>query len=499
MSEIKGGFFKMKKALAILLAIGMVFAVFADAPVADLSVVSFSGYAALEWVSDLDKEANGFNNTTEAAVKINLFNAGDAATSGDGIWGELKIVTDKDGFYEVKDGSALAAGLTTPPLYAKVDTAKIHFVDGDVGIALNILKPGLALGENVLPTAVGEDKDNDAWKSDKFDVNSKAGTVDFDATIKTYEADLKSKQALEEAAQEAYDKALASGTGAEIETTEAALNTAKTATKTAQAKLDLLKKAKAGRGSSLTNGFALEITSSVIDANFKVMDNGVAADKEWGFGADATVKAVENLNLKAGFAYAFEKTAFVASVDYKLGINDSLYLKPAVAFGTMDETKQLAASALFGWGTEGQEPDFIKYDDDNRYISNKCADGFSVTFTTNMADPAVNKIVFGLYDSTLLAGLKVGAEYIANLDKFGEGVLSLAAKYGTDIDILTIALDFGFRTTFGTDNSNMCDYAIELSTDDVVDNTTLYAKYAGGVAGETTKKGKITVGAKIAL
>ena len=156
----------MKKALAILLALSMVFAAFADAPAADFSVVSFSGNAALEWVSDLDNEKNGFNNTTEAAVKINLFNAGDAATSGEGVWGELKIVTDKDGFYEVKDGSALAAGLTTPPLYAKVDTAKIHFVDGDVGIALNILKPGLTLGENVLPTAVGAD-----FKSEKFDVS----------------------------------------------------------------------------------------------------------------------------------------------------------------------------------------------------------------------------------------------------------------------------------------------------------------------------------------
>ena len=475
MSEIKGGFFKMKKALAILLAIGMVFAVFADAPVADLSVVSFSGNAALEWVSDLDGKANGFNNTTEAAVKINLFNAGDAATSGDGIWGELKIVTDKDGFYEVKDGSALAAGLTTPPLYAKVDTAKIHFVDGDVGIALNILKPGLALGENVLPTAVGAD-----FKSEKFDVSDNAPA-----------------SAAYTAAKKAYDDAVAAlatlkeGTTYTPETLLAAERLVTSTKKT----LD-----ETAAPAALTNGFALEITSSVIDANFKVMDNGVAADKEWGFGADATVKAVENLNLKAGFAYAFETTAFVASVDYKLAIDEKLYVKPAVAFGLEgDAKKQLAASALFGWGTEGQEPDFIKYDADNRYISNKCADGFSVTFTTNMADPAKNAIAFGLYDSTLLAGLKVGAAYGADLDNFGKGVLSLAAKYGTDIDILTIALDFGFRTTFGTDNSNMCDYAIELSTDDVVDNTTLYAKYAGGVAGETTKKGKITVGAKIAL
>ena len=137
---------------------------------------------------------------------------------------------------------------------------------------------------------------------------------------------------------------------------------------------------------------------------------------------------------------------------------------------------------------------------DDVFIANKCADGFSVTFTTNMADPAKNSIAFGLYDSTLLAGLKVGAEYnVADLNNFGKGALSLAAKYGTDIDILTIALDFGMSTKFGTDKSTKMNYAIELSTDDVVDNTTLYAKYAGGVAGETTKKGKITVGAKIAL
>ena len=417
----------MKKALAILLALSMVFAAFADAPAADFSVVSVTGSASLEWESNLEAETNGFKNSTEAVVKINLFNGGDASTSGDGMWGELKVVTDKDGFVEVKGDAtpAFASKIETVPMFAKIDTAKIHFVDGDVAIALNILKPSLSLGEVVLPTAASGET-----KSDKFDV-----------------------------------------TGA------------------------------------LTNGFALEVKTSPIDVNFKVMDNGVAADKEWGFGADATIKAVENLNLKAGFAYAFEKTAFVASADYKLAIDEKLYVKPAVAFGLEgDAKKELAASALFGWGTEGQEPDFIKDGlkdkdgNDTRFIPNKCADGFSVTFTTNMADPAVNTISFGLYDSTLLEGLKVGAAYGANLDDFGKGNLSLAAKYGTDIDILTIALDFGFRTTFGTEKSSLYAYAVEVSTDDVIDNTKLYAKYESLTAeGADTAKGKITVGAKIAL
>ena len=462
----------MKKALAILLALSMVFAAFADEPAVNYSVAEFSGSASLEWISDLDKEENGFANATEAKLKINLLNGGDKATSGDGIWGELKLEIETPDALE--NPGALTIGKT-----AEVKTAKIHFVDGDVGIALNILKPGLALGENVLPTAVGAD-----FKSAKFDVASLApASAEYTAAKAAYELAEKALADLKKTNYAADD-----------------LLAAERAVAAAKKTLD-----DTAAPAALKAGFALEITSSVIDANFKVMDNGVAKEKEWGFGADATVKAVENLNLKAGFAYAFEKTAFVASVDYKLGINDSLYLKPAVSFGLMDETKQLAASALFGWGTEGQEPDFIKDGgkdadgNDTRYIANKCADGFSVTFTTNMADPAKNAIVFGLYDSTLLAGLKVGAAYGADLDNFGKGVLSLAAKYGTDIDILTIALDFGFRTTFGTDNSNMCDYAIELSTDDVVDNTTLYAKYAGGVAGETTKKGKITVGAKIAL
>ena len=390
----------MKKALAVLLALGMVFAAFADAPAADLSVVSVTGNAALEWISDLEAETNGFNNSSEVKVKINLFNGGDVATSGDGVWGELKIVTDKDGFVEVGADTAFASKIADVPMFAKIDTAKIHFVDGDVGIALNILKPGLGIGEVVLPTATAADV-----KSAKYDPDN----------------------------------------------------------------------------GSLKAGFALEITSSVIDANFKVLDNGLAAEKEWGFGADATIKAVENMNLKAAFSFADEKVAFGASADYKLAINDALYLKPVVAFAMCDESKELAAGALFGWGADGQEPKF-------KWVSDKCADGVSVTFTTalNDADPVV---AIRLYDSTLLDGLKVGAEFL-----LPGKVLNAGVKYGTDIDILSIALGFDYTSNFEAETNDFA-YSVELSTDDVIDNTNLYAKYEGG----KDDSGKITVGAKISL
>ena len=398
----------MKKALAILLALSMVFAAFADAPAADFSVVSVTGSASLEWVSNLEPETNGFKNSTEAVVKINLFNGGDASTSGDGMWGELKVVTDKDGFVEVKGDAtdAFASKIETVPMFAKIDTAKIHFVEGDVAIALNILKPSLALGDVVLPTAASGET-----KSDKFDV-----------------------------------------TGA------------------------------------LTNGFALEVKTSPIDVNFKVMDNDVAATKEWGFGADATLKVVENMNIKAGFAYANEETAFVASADYKLAIDEKLYVKPVVAFGMKDPNKQLAAGVLFGWGADGQKPEFALLNKD----SDKFADGVSVTFKSDLDEG--NSIVFGLYDSTLLAGLKFGAEYDADLDDFAEGKLATGVKYGTDIDILTVALEFGYKADFALDTNEYI-YSVEVSTDDVIDNTTLSAKYAGG----KDDKGTITVGAKIAL
>ena len=398
----------MKKALAILLALSMVFAAFADAPAADFSVVSVTGSASLEWESNLESETNGFKNSTEAVVKINLFNGGDASTSGDGMWGELKVVTDKDGFVEVKGDAtdAFASKIETVPMFAKIDTAKIHFVEGDVAIALNILKPSLSLGEVVLPTAASGET-----KSDKFDV-----------------------------------------TGA------------------------------------LTNGFALEVKTSPIDVNFKVMDNGVAATKEWGFGADATLKVVENMNIKAGFAYANEETAFVASADYKLAIDEKLYVKPVVAFGMQDPKKELAAGVLFGWGADGQKPEFALLNKD----SDKFADGVSVTFKSDLDEG--NSIILGLYDSTLLAGLKFGAEYNADLDDFAKGKLATGVKYGTDIDILTVALEFGYAADFTADTNNYI-YSVEVSTDDVIDNTTLSAKYAGG----KDDKGTITVGAKIAL
>ena len=167
----------MKKALAILLALSMVFAAFAGEPVVSNSVVEFKGDASLEWQYDLDAEAYGLINNTNANLKINIVEGGDKATSGDGIWGELKIKVDgtsvnngvvkeytKDSLADAQKDYAGEFGsvATEPnsdgkhevkvksPLYpsASVDVAKIHFVDGDNAVVLNLKAPDLKLADD---------------------------------------------------------------------------------------------------------------------------------------------------------------------------------------------------------------------------------------------------------------------------------------------------------------------------------------------------------------
>ena len=477
----------MKKALAILLALSMVFAAFADAPAADFAV-SISGSAELGWQADLEAEKNGFFNNTEVKAKINLFNGGDVATSGDGIWGELKIVTDKDGHKELSGAQtdAFVTAIPSVEMYAKVDTAKIYFKEGDIGVALNLLKPSLNLGDVVLPTATSFET-----KSKAFNVEDCAPKGN-PAEIIAAKADLDAANTALEAAKNDYkalvDAAALCGTAAPNWSEDDHVAAEKAAVDAAQAALEKAQK----KDLALSAGFAVEFTSSKVDATIKLLDNGVQKDKEYGFGADVSVKAIENVGLKAGFAYAYETTAFAASADYKYAIDEKYYVKPVVAFAMMDKAKQLDVGVLFGWGADGQKPEFALLNKD----SDKFADGVSVTYTNTLAENDKGSITIGLYDSTFVEGLKVGAQYGASLDKFGKGALLTGVKYSKEfIEKITLSGEFGYGVLVGTKDSDYYKYSVEVKSDKVVDNTTVYAKYEG----EKDNNGKITVGAKIAL
>ena len=119
----------MKKIVGMGAAVALAASMFAAEPVANPQVLEFKGNASVEWGVDLDAGKTGFKNAQEASIKVKLFDGGDKATSGSGVWAELKIVADtKDNEYKNEDVGYVQ--IKAP----KVDTAKIHFDNFYVGI-----------------------------------------------------------------------------------------------------------------------------------------------------------------------------------------------------------------------------------------------------------------------------------------------------------------------------------------------------------------------------
>ena len=119
----------MKKIIVMGAAVALAASMFAAEPVANPQVLDFNGNASVEWGVDLDAGKTGFKNAQEASIKAKLFDGGDKATSGSGVWAELKIVADtKDNEYKNENDGPV--NIKAP----KVDTAKIHFDNFYVGI-----------------------------------------------------------------------------------------------------------------------------------------------------------------------------------------------------------------------------------------------------------------------------------------------------------------------------------------------------------------------------
>jgi len=272
-------------------------------------------------------------------------------------------------------------------------------------------------------------------------------------------------------------------------------------------------------------GFTLNFgLTDLVDFNVQFADNGVkkADAKKFAFVFDASLKAVENLGFYAGVGYGTEKEKVAAAVkaDYKLGLTDTLYLKPAVgfAFDGEKDTKTVNAGVLFGWGKEEQEAKFAKFKGADKKewdnVCDKVSDGVSIYAGVPIADKAAIEFLASVYDSTLVEGLKMGAQFytknISDMDKagwvadaavaYGSGDLlgdwKLSANFGLEI-LKKAEVKTGFLWGFGIDNSA------------IIDNTKLYINYSGqsakdigNLAGDITGidvKGTIKIGAEISL
>lgn len=333
----------MKKALSVFLMIAVAFGAFADEPVADVNVAEFSGNAAVQWGVDLDSGTTGFQNSYEVNLKLNLLNNGSKSTTGDGVWGELVLKVDGDTYAQWQNktsgDTAIApskgmAGQTEDghlsAFFKKVyvDVAKIHIGPVYIGI-----KSGDTLTGALKMDAAIRSADSDAAKwvnnvgPDKY---SQGIVLGYDSDVFKVDFDLRSKPGVED---------------------------------------------------------------------YQYTDNYAAA-------LEGEFKGVENLNIKAGASYNFAKNSFnnsvkhndgngtstakgsngvvitegqpvehllgySASAGYKLGLNDTFYIRPQVGFaGAMGFSKdeidgktaketysgaEMAVGLLFGWGEIGED------------------------------------------------------------------------------------------------------------------------------------------------
>ena len=286
----------------------------------------------------------------------------------------------------------------------------------------------------------------------------------------------------------------------------------------------------------------------LFDANFSFADDGqdVMERKDFGFKFDATLKAVENLEIYGGVAYTSEeeKVAMAAKASYKLALGD-FYLRPSVGFTLKDKAKNLAAAVMFGWADEGEGADanfagftsLPAYDAvamktfyttlggmtaeqadaqiafDQLYtgtgsVPNKVNNGVSVKIDSSLEDKAGINILVGAYDDKLIAGflpgLKVGAQFFANTETIKDAWLfdAAIAYSNTFVDTWTIDANFGVKVVNFKDETNAGFlYGFGISTDNTfIQNTKLYANYVGEAAKDLdgkNLKGTVTVGTQI--
>ncbi len=473
----------MKKALGVFLMTAMAFGAFADEPVADVNIAEFSGNAAVQWGVDLDSGTTGFKNSYEVNLKLNLLNNGTKSTTGDGVWGELVLKTEEDTFIGWENGddspemsdeyinanTGLMGGDPRRALGLKVyvDTAKIHIGPAYIGIKRGDTQTGKLKMDAAIRSA---DDDQAQWLNDvgpdKYSegivlgVDSEVAKVDLDLRSYVAEKDDKNKPKYQ------YTGAYAAALEAELK----------------------------GEGVGL-DGFSAKVgTSFNFAKNYQA--NKEAADK---------IDIPETDEHLWGYS---------ASLAYKLGLDDTFYIRPQVGFTGQTEfynnddvkTKRtttnnlaVAAGLLFGWGEIGMDKNAGVYylDDDMAkkvspgvgvvaYIPlpNKTTTEIDGTKTSETRHLTLARIMPSFYSGELIPGLTAAAYADIGVTKLAENeagadsviyiddkakvpmAFALGANYAISVDEMTITPKFGVRFA----NAAYVNYATEKNGRDSVKN-----------------------------
>ena len=473
----------MKKALGVFLMTAMAFGAFADEPVADVNIAEFSGNAAVQWGVDLDSGTTGFKNSYEVNLKLNLLNNGTKSTTGDGVWGELVLKTEEDTFIGWENGDdspemndeyinankGLMGSGRNFGLKVYVDTAKIHIGPAYIGIQRGDTRTGKLEMDAAIRSA---DDDQAQWLSDVGPTKYSEGIVlGVDSEVAKVDLDLRSYAAgagTHQGSRNSYQY-----TGAYAAALEAELK---------------------GEGIGL-DGFSAKVgTSFNFAKNYQA--NKTSADK-------IDLPANETQDHLWGYS---------ASLAYKLGLDDTFYIRPQVGFtgqtmfyndddvkskSTTTNNLAVAAGLLFGWGEIGMDKNAgVYYLDDD--MAKKVSPGVGVvayiplpskqtwdndgTKTSMTRHTELARIMPSFYTGELIPGLTaaayadIGVTKLAKDDVEGPDkvtyieeeakvpmAFALGANYAISVDEMTITPKFGVRFA----NAAYVDYKVKEKDDPV--------------------------------
>ena len=521
----------MKKALVFFIALAMIGSVFAAEPAAEVKVAKFTGDAAVTFGFNLDTVKAGFKNETSGKLVLNFVNAGDKATTGDGVWGELKIkVAALQG--QVKNNKDFAlitkeANDSESDIRVKISTAKIHINDLYVGIKSGDFDYG---GDFLYPNALnyddGEEKDGYVSSPAKELGYNQGLLIGYEKKdLFKVEASVRSKK---------DDKVAAKTTKTPL---TGPLNVASTkGTKYYTQYLgDEIEKV----GDGTTNIDAL-FTPAATSVYTKTTTPEVPENywtNKFAFGVYGEAKPIKDLRIGVGAAYVLGDAAnpndkdnsndisLFAGVDYRFNLNEDFYIQPTVTYNFYYDyavatttytlnTNKLNAGLRFGFAKSKSSSDnSLLYDffgqkklfyekTDNDKGDDMLLPGVSVFGSFDLTTGALKKnlpVMVTFYSGELVQNLKAYALFGANLGPEAKngavlpmaadvynGIIGkkgtqvgLAASYDIKIDDITIVPAAGVLWTHGSQESgsnkmSADEVAVSLKADvkGLVSNTT---------------------------
>ena len=437
----------MKKALVFFIALAMIGSVFAAEPAAEVKVAKFTGDAAVTFGFNLDTVKAGFKNETSGKLVLNFVNAGDKATTGDGVWGELKIkVAALQG--QVKNNKDFAlitkeANDSESDIRVKISTAKIHINDLYVGIKSGDFDYG---GDFLYPNALnyddGEEKDGYVSSPAKELGYNQGLLIGYEKKdLFKVEASVRSKK---------DDKVAAKTTKTPV---AGPLNVASTkGTKYYTQYLgDEIEKV----GDGTTNIDAL-FTPAATSVYTKTTTPEVPENywtNKFAFGVYGEAKPIKDLRIGVGAAYVLGDAAnpndkdnsndisLFAGVDYRFNLNEDFYIQPTVTYNFYYDyavatttytlnTNKLNAGLRFGFAKSKSSSDnSLLYDffgqkklfyekTDNDKGDDMLLPGVSVFGSFDLTTGALKKnlpVMVTFYSGELVQNLKAYALFGANL------------------------------------------------------------------------------------